>query len=99
MIEAPSDEVRQRDLDGVDGADQVGVDHVDPGRHVRGALHARDSGRRDDDVELAQLGDAVVERRLQLAAVATSTFAVTTRWPVFSTNCAVSSRSSGVAIG
>ena len=29
----------------------------------------------------------------------TSTFAVTTRWPVFSTNCAVSSRSSGVAIG
>ena len=32
-------------------------------------------------------------------ASATSTFAVTTRCPVFSTNCAVSSRSSGVAMG
>ncbi len=33
------------------------------------------------------------------AASLTSTFAVTTRCPVFSMNCAVSSRSSGVAIG
>ncbi len=33
------------------------------------------------------------------AASRTSAFAVTIRWPVFSTNCAVSSRSSGVAIG
>ena len=34
MIDAPSLEVRQRDVDGVDGADQVGVHHVDPGLQV-----------------------------------------------------------------
>ncbi len=33
-------QVRQRDLDGVDRADQVGVDDVDPGLQRRLALHA-----------------------------------------------------------
>ena len=37
---------------------------------IGGSLHARDAGRRDDDVELAQLGDAVFEGRPQLAGVA-----------------------------
>ena len=49
---------------------EVGVDHVDPGLHVAGALHSRDSGRCHDDVEPAQLGDSLVEDLLQLGGVA-----------------------------
>ena len=62
--------MRQSDLDGVDGADQVGVDHVYPGLQLRLALHACDTGRRHDDVEPAELGDAAVERLAQLLGLA-----------------------------
>ena len=61
--------MRQRDLDGVDGADQVGVDDVGPGLHRRIALHARDACLGDDDVQAAELRDAVLERLLQLRCI------------------------------
>jgi len=54
--------VRQRDLNGVDGADQVGVDHVAPGLQRRLPLHAGDTGLCHHDVELAELGESVVQR-------------------------------------
>ncbi len=62
--------MRQRDLDGVDGADQVGVDAVGPGLHRWLAFHGGDTGLGHDDVDLAELGQAGVERLLELAGLA-----------------------------
>jgi hypothetical protein len=61
--------VWERHLDGVDGADEVGVDAVGPRLHRRGALHGGDAGLGDDDVEVAQLGDPVVQRLLERSGV------------------------------
>ncbi len=56
MIEAPSLRCGKRGVDRVDGADQVGVDDIGPRLRPRLALHAGDTGLRDDDVDLAELG-------------------------------------------
>ncbi len=63
-------QVRECDLDGVDGAHEVGVDAVGPGLHRGLALHGRDAGLCDDDVELAELGEARVQRGTQFGLVA-----------------------------
>jgi hypothetical protein len=53
-------------------AGQVGVDRVlpDPRRDVVPLLDGADAGVRGDDVELAEFGDAVVDRLPQRAGVA-----------------------------
>jgi hypothetical protein len=61
--------VRQRGLDRVDRAQQDRVDRVGPGLQRRLTHHAGDAGLRHDHVQLAQLGDAALDRLGQLAAV------------------------------
>ena len=63
-------QMRQRNLDGVDGADQVRVDHVALRLQRWCALHARDAGLRHHDVEFAEFGQAVVQRGPQLRHLA-----------------------------
>jgi hypothetical protein len=62
--------VRQRDVDRVDRADQVGVDDVHPSLQGRLAFHARDAGLGYDDVDLAELGDAALQRLTELGRLA-----------------------------
>ena len=59
-------------LDRVPHAGQVDVDHVLPGLLAQflGPAEADDAGVGDHDVEPAELGDPVVERRLQRVVVA-----------------------------
>ena len=81
-------EVRQRDLDGVDGADQVGVHHVDPGLHVGGspfmpAIPA--CATTMSSLPSSAMPSSSAD--FSWPASRTSAFAVTTRCPVFSTNC------------
>ncbi|MDT5349615.1 MAG: hypothetical protein QOH91_2902 [Mycobacterium sp.] len=62
--------MRQRDLDRVDGTDQVDIDHVAPRLQCRPAFHAGNAGPCDHDVELAELGESGVESGAQLRGLA-----------------------------
>ncbi len=62
--------MRHCSLHGIDGADQVGVDHIGPGLSLRLTLHAGDTGLRDDDIDLAELVDALLDRCAHLRGVA-----------------------------
>jgi hypothetical protein len=63
--------VRDRGLGGVPDAGQVDVDHVLPGAVIQlfQRAEAEDAGVGRDDVQLPELGHAVVQRRLQRAVV------------------------------
>ena len=58
--------MRKRNVDRIERADEVGVDDVDPRLQRRFTFHARDAGLRHDDVEMAELCDALLERGAQL---------------------------------
>ncbi len=92
-------QVRQSGLHGIDRADQVGIDHIGPRLNLWLALHARDAGLCDNDIELAELGETCSRAARTWAASRTSALTATIRRPCFSTRRTVSSRSSAVAIG
>ncbi len=62
--------MRKCHLDRVDGSDQVGVDDIAPRLQRRLAFHPGDAGLRDDDVDLAEFGEALIERSLEFGGFA-----------------------------
>ena len=62
--------MRQRHADRVDRTQQVGVDHVGPGLQRRLAPHRGDPRLGHHDVDVPQLGQALLERRGQLRPLA-----------------------------
>ena len=59
-------QVRQRDADRVEHADQIDVDAVDEALQQGRVLHRRDAGVGHHDVDLAEFGQARIQRRLHL---------------------------------
>jgi hypothetical protein len=88
----------QRRAHRVEDAGQVDVDHLGPLalRHLPADRPRADPGVRADDVDPAELGQARLDRLLQLAERADVAIALTARRPLASTSRTVASRSSSV---
>ncbi len=63
-------QVRQRGLHGVDRADEIGIDHIRPCLNLWFALHSGDTSLRHNDIELAELGETLLECGTHLRGLA-----------------------------